>query len=462
VPKIRESGRINAVRTGTITGSGVQRRPSTTANPFLFIALRCDDPTQPGARFSLEGVDTVSIGRLPSLSAVREGGELRIGIPDGHVSSAHLRLHAGDGRWTAEDAGSKNGTFLDGRRMTREELADGALIELGHTFLLFRAALAARHRADIVDARPLLATPGLATLSPAFAEEVERLAAVAASRVPILLRGESGAGKEVLAAAIHRLSRRQGPLQAVNCGAIPRDLVESELFGHRKGAFSGAIEDHPGLVRGSDRGTLLLDEIGDLPLAAQAALLRVLEEEEVLAVGASRPVKVDLRVVSATNRDLETMVAQQRFRADLLARLAGYVCNLPPLRERREDFSLIVAALLAKMGSPSTSLTAAAGRALLQYRWPLNVRELEKCLASAVALARGQPIDLPHLPPAVRAAPPPAAAPSVDDRQRDELIAQLRAHGGNVTAVARSMGKARTQVQRWLRRFGLDAASFKR
>jgi DNA-binding NtrC family response regulator len=462
MPKIRGSGRINAVRTGTITGSGVQRRPSTTANPFLFIALRCDHPTQPGARFCLEGVKSVSIGRLPSLSAVREGDELRIGIPDGHVSTAHLRLLAGDGRWTAEDSGSRNGTFLEGKRISREPLGDGALLEIGHTFLLFRAALPARRGTDIVDARPLLAVQGFATLSPAFAEELERLRAVAASRVPVLLRGESGAGKEVLTAAIHRLSGRPGPLQAVNCGGIAADLVESELFGHRKGAFSGAIEDHPGLVRGSDRGTLLLDEIGDLPLPAQAALLRVLEQGEVLAVGASRPVKLDLRVVSATNRDLETMVAQQRFRADLLARLAGYVCSVPPLRERREDFSLIVAALLAKIGAPSASFTADAARALLRYRWPLNVRELEKCLASAVALARGEPIDLADLPPAVREAPAAGLAPTLDERQRDELIAQLRAHDGNVTAVARSMGKARTQVQRWLRRFGLDAASFKR
>ena len=148
MPKIRGSGRINAVRTSTITGSGVQRRPSTTAYPFLFIALRCDDPTQPGARFCLEGVESVSVGRLPSLTAVREGDELRIGIPDGHVSTSHLRLLAGDGRWTAEDSGSKNGTFLDGRRISREPLGDGALLEVGHTFLLFRAALPGRRSAD--------------------------------------------------------------------------------------------------------------------------------------------------------------------------------------------------------------------------------------------------------------------------------------------------------------------------
>ncbi len=446
----------------TVTLTGASRPIEAGAKAFLFVALRCDSPAQPGARLCLEEVESVAIGRAHALTAAREGGVLRIGLPDASISSAHLGLRAEGGRFVAEDLGSKNGTFVDGRRLTREPLADGAVLELGHTFLLFRAALPAREAADVLDARPLLDAEGLGTLSPPFAGELDRVRAVAASRVPIVLRGESGAGKEVLAAAIHRLSGRSGPFQAVNCGAIPADLIQSELFGHRKGAFSGAVDDHAGLLRGADRGTLLLDEIGDLPLPAQAALLRVLQEEEVLAVGAARPVKVDLRVVSATNRDLEKLVGQERFRADLLARLAGYVCTLPPLRDRREDLSLLVATLLARCGGLGATFTVNAGRALLAYSWPLNVRELEKCLSSALALARGAPIDLPHLPPQLRLPPARPAAPAADQQQRDALIAQLRAHGGNVTAVARSMGKARTQVQRWLRRYDLDPASFRR
>jgi transcriptional regulator with GAF, ATPase, and Fis domain len=277
--------------------------------------------------------------------------------------------------------------------------------------------------------------------------------------VPVLLRGESGAGKEVLAAAVHRLSGRRGRFQPVNCGAIPPNLTESTLFGHRRGAFSGAVDDQPGLVRGADGGTLLLDEIGDLPLPAQAALLRVLQESELLPLGAARPVKVDLRVVAATNQDLEALAAEGRFRRDLLARLSGYVCHVPPLRERREDFSLIVAALMTKLGAADATFSADAARALLRYEWPLNVRELGKCLASAVALARGKRITSEHLPPLVNAAPP---APAVDNGRRDELIAQLRAHRGNVSAVARAMGKARAQVQRWLRRFRIDPVAFRR
>lgn len=452
-----------AVASTTITRTAPRRRSRDGAKPFLFIALRCDRPLEAGARVCLEPSTVILIGRAPTLSAVRNGDEMRIGIPDARISSTHLRFESVLGEWVAQDTGSKNGTLLDGRPLAREALGDGALLEVGHTFLLFRAALPARDATELLESSRLPAAPeGFRTLSPAFAVELERLRAVAASPVPVLLRGESGTGKELLAAAIHRLSGRPGLFQPINCGAISPNIVESELFGHRRGAFSGAVDERPGLVRQADRGTLLLDEIGDLPLPAQAALLRVLQEGEVLAVGAARPVKVDLRVVSATHRDVEDMVARQLFRADLLARISGYVCRLPPLRERREDFSLFVADMLGKAGASDATFTPEAARALLRHSWPLNLRELEKCLASAVALAGGGAIDMEHLPPAVREASSVRVAPAAGGRQRDELIAHLRAHRGNVTAVARAMGKARTQVQRWLHRFGLDPIAFRR
>ena len=445
----------------TITRTG-RRQARRSAKPFLFIALRCDRPMEHGARIPIHDADVVWIGRGKALSVNRHGRELRIDMLDPRMSSKHLRLESVLDGWIAEDLGSKNGTLVEGRRISREPVADSAVLELGHTFLLFRSALTARDDTGLLDANELEPTvPGLATLSPTFAEELERLRAVAASRVPILLRGESGTGKEVLAAAIHHLSRRPGAFQPVNCGAIPATLVESQLFGHRRGAFTTALDEQPGLVRGADRGTLLLDEIGDLPLPAQGALLRVLQEEEVLPVGATRPVKVDLRVVSATHRDLDAMVTDGQFRADLLARLTGYVCALPPLRERREDFSLFVASLLAKLHARETSFTPEAARALLRYAWPRNMRELEKCLESAKALAADASIDLEHLPLAVRSEPV-VAVPAASLELRERLIAHLRSNGGNVTAVARTMGKARTQVQRWMHRFGLDPLSFRR
>jgi transcriptional regulator with PAS, ATPase and Fis domain len=293
------------------------------------------------------------------------------------------------------------------------------------------------------------------------------VAAFARSRVQVLVRGESGTGKELIARAIHELSGRAGAFVAVNCAALTSTLLEAELFGYRKGAFTGAVEDRPGYIRSSDRGTLFLDEIGDLPLPAQAALLRVLQEEEVHPVGATRPTPIDLRVVAATHRDVAELAKQERFRPDLLARLDGGTVVLPPLRARREDLGLICASLLRKMAgdhAAGVSFKPEAARALLLFGWPTNVRQLEKCLAVALALKpAGGRIGVEHLKDDVIAAPKPVAtAPMRDDdrRLRDELTNYLREHKGNVTAVARAMGKARTQVQRWLRRFDIRPDSF--
>ena len=279
----------------------------------------------------------------------------------------------------------------------------------------------------------------------------------------MILEGETGTGKEVFARAIHALSRRSGAFIAVNCGAIPRDLVEAELFGHKKGAFSGATEDRLGLVRAADRGTLLLDEIGDLPLPSQAALLRVLQEREIRPVGAARPSSVDLRVIAATHRPLDRMAEEGAFRADLLARLAGYRLTLPPLRDRRADLGLLAAAL-AKAGAGDVTLRPRAARAMLAHAWPGNVRELEKALGTAVILAGGAPLDTEHLPPPVRQALDRGAAARLAEAQAEtrDLTAALREHEGNIAAVARAMGKARMQIQRMMKKHGLDPGDFRK
>jgi transcriptional regulator with GAF, ATPase, and Fis domain len=311
-------------------------------------------------------------------------------------------------------------------------------------------------------------------LLPALDEEFVRLRTVAAGNLTISIRGESGTGKELIATAIHALSGRPGPFLALNCGALPANLVASELFGYRKGAFSGAEEDRPGLFRSAERGTLLLDEIGELPLDSQAALLRVLQEGEVLPLGGTRPVPVDVRVLSATSRDLGALAEQGRFRRDLYQRLAGYAVTLPSLRERAEDIGLIIAALLRKLskqGADPLAFTADAVRALLRYEWPGNVRELEHCLRAALLLAGHGRIDVSHLAPGPRLAlgmssgeqerpRPPLSDEQV--KQKEELTALLTRSGGNVSAVARQLGKDRVQLQRWLRRLELDARTFRR
>jgi transcriptional regulator with GAF, ATPase, and Fis domain len=256
----------------------------------------------------------------------------------------------------------------------------------------------------------------------------------------------------------------------VNCGALPPNLVESSLFGHVKGAFSGAHRDELGLVRSAHQGTLLLDEIGDLPLAAQASLLRVLEEREVVPVGSARPVPVDARVIAATHRNLDALVAKEEFRGDLLARLGGYVCRLPPLAERREDLGLLVREVLVELPeAANTKLAPDAGLALARHDYPFNVRELVHELERAVVISDGEVIQKAHLfPHADASAGVPVEVPAnvstlsaEDVALRSELVGHLTEHDGNVADVARAMGKARMQIHRWLKRFDIDPGVFR-
>src|SRR3954463_3760781 len=389
----------------------------------LFLEMECERPLVGPERHSLAGVERVRLGRAPRRASRHAGGGvLELEVPDGWMSKAHAEIVRQDGGFLVRDLGSKNGTFVEGERVDSAELLDHCLLQLGQTFFRFRAAVRITR-----DAPPPDGPAGLSTLSPRFGELILRCRTVARSRVPVLLHGESGTGKEVLARAIHGWSGRSGAFVAVNCGAIPKDLVESELFGHRKGAFSGADRDHPGLIRGSDRGTLFLDEIGDLPPAAQAAFLRVLQEGEVLPVGGTRPERLDLRVVAATHRDLDQMVRAGTFRRDLLARLSGVTLELAPLRDRPEDVPLLIASLLRKLAPErrEVKLAPEAARLLLEHHWPLTVRGLEQALAGALALSGVGTIQREHLPPVLRD-PPAEACPELTEeelRHRDKLIA---------------------------------------
>ena len=238
--------------------------------------------------------------------------------------------------------------------------------------------------------------------SPAVRRSVELLEQVAPARTTVLLQGESGTGKEVFARALHRLSGRRGPFIAVNCAAIPENLIESELFGHERGAFTGAVARTDGRFQQADGGTLLLDEIADLPLGLQAKLLRVLQEAEVQRVGGGPPTRVDVRVVAATNRDLEAEVQAGRFRSDLFYRLHVIAIDLPPLRERGEDIPGLAQHFLRRFAAanakPNLVLTPEAMAALQAWTWPGNVRELENAMERAVVLARTDAIGLAELP----------------------------------------------------------------
>lgn len=419
---------------------------------YLVLALDCAQPLTPPVRLRLD-LPALSIGRGTRRQWRRDSGTglLRIDLPGSWVSASHARLAGADGQWTLEDAGSKNGTFLNGEKVTAPTpLGDGDVIEVGQTIAIYRALSHAGPARDDVAMSSVHCFP--ATLHPPWAHTLATLLRVGRSTAPVLLLGDTGTGKELLARAVHVASGRDGPFVPVNCGAIVRTLVESELFGTRKGAFTGATEDRPGLVRSADRGTLFLDEIAELPEPSQVALLRVLQEREVMPVGATRALPVDLRVVAATHHDLAVRVAEGRFRADLHARLAGHVTHVPRLRERIEDMGLLVADLLQRLaGERAARITfaRAAGRALFTHDWPYNVRELEQALNSALAISTSDEIALADLPVALSAPPRPLATTTAADsssEERERILAALEACAGNQTRAAKLLGISRATL----------------
>jgi two-component system response regulator AtoC len=311
--------------------------------------------------------------------------------------------------------------------------------------------------------------------------EVYRLLEKAAQvDATVLLLGETGTGKELAARAIHYHSaRRERRFVPVNCGALPGDLVESELFGHARGAFTGAAAAKAGLFEEAEGGTIFLDEVGELPLPTQVKLNRVLQEREIRRVGETTPTKVDVRVVAATHRDLREEVKAGRFREDLFYRLNVLTVRLPPLRERAEDVPLLAAHFLEKHARAVRRTLRGFGpdamRRLAGHAWPGNVRELENVVERAVAVAGGELVGVEDLPPELAAAAPGAAPPGAlaalpyrdaiaearDRVSRDYLVALMREFGGNVTRAAERAGMERESLHRLLRRYAIRSDDFK-
>lgn len=454
--------------------------PVLATHEFLFVALEADRPLAGGARYSLTEVDEVVIGRGADRTAGRsnDGGvrRLTLRLPGKSLSGLHARLLRRGSGWTLEDAGSTNGCFVSGKRTQSAAIGPNDVIEVGHSFLLLRTVALPVDQAppDLDSAQLDGELPGFATLVPALSARLAALTRIARSDVTVVLCGETGTGKELLARGLHKLSQRPGPFVAVNCGALTESLAESQLFGHVRGAFTGATADAVGFVRAADNGTLLLDEVGDLCRSGQAALLRVLQERDVVPVGSARAQKVEVRFVASSPWPLTQQVEGGAFRSDLFARLGGYLMTTVPLRERREDIGLLAAALLTKAGvrggADGPRLTPEAALLLLQYDWPLNIRELEQSLRRAVALAGEQAIEPGHLvlegvgagkgAPALSPGRARVLSPE-DSALRQSLIDALTATKGNVAEVVRQLGKARMQLHRWMRRFDIDPQSFR-
>ena len=350
----------------------------------------------------------------PSDGTLTVGRDARSGLclDAASVSRQHLVLRVADGRFTVEDVGSANGTFLHGDRLPTGRpaaLSPGDAVYVGDFALIVRGV-----RGDaggLGDDERLHESP---LGSPAMRAVYEHIDSVAPSTINVLILGETGVGKDIVAQALHARSGRRGPLVRVNCAALSASLLESELFGHERGAFTGAHSAKPGLLEVAAGGSAFLDEVGEMPLALQSTLLHAIETREVQRVGSVTPRAVDVRFIAATNRPLEADAASGRFRANLYYRLAGFTIAVPPLRERREDILPLAEAMLARLsaraGLPSPpQLNEEAERRLVAHAWPGNVRELRNVIERALLLANGRTIDVSHLPSALAGGARPVA-----------------------------------------------------
>jgi len=414
----------------------------------------------------------VTSGALAGVEKVSSGDRLVIGthrsadlhLTDRTMSRFHCEIVIEDGRALIRDLGSTNGTVVDGISVLAAYLGERAILTLGETQVLFElgdeVVEIELHDGDrfgllVGASRPMRIAMAL-------------LARAAASDLTVLLQGETGVGKDAAAESVHRESgRAEGPLVVIDCASIPAQLMESELFGHEKGAFTGADRARVGAFEAATGGTLMLDEIGELPLELQPKLLRVLESRQLQRVGSHHPIKVDVRVIAATNRNLKEEVNARRFRSDLYYRLAVLEIALPPLRQRPEDLPLLVDAILERTGAPVAAAAKLREPAVLaelqRHAWPGNVRELRNYVERCLAFDEPPPLDAdPAVASATRRDDVDATRPLREERdkfvarfEREYLEKLLAAHGGNVSKAARTAGVDRIHLYRLLWKAGL-------
>ncbi len=400
----------------------------------------------------------VRIGREPPCEVVLEGDE---------ISRCHAEIARDGPLLTVRDLGSRNGSFLGGTHTSHAPVVEGDILRFGEW--VGKVLSGSEAALDPSEFRFELLAPGLYG-SRLLRRALSSLERVAASTLPLVIEGETGTGKEWTARAIHGFSRRDQNFLAVNCAALPESLAEAELFGHRKGAFTGADRASPGYFRAAQGGTLLLDEIIELSPPVQAKLLRVLEEHEVVPLGEASPVRIDVRVLAAAQQPLRVAVAERRFRSDLCARLDGLTFRLPPLRDRTEDVPSLLQQKLREHGRSDVVLDWRFVERLCLYDWPFNVREVDLLARQlVVAFPEERVLRVSHLPERIRGArgkvhdapKPPAAsttksaapiqtATSVDRDEQDMLglLAGLRRHHGNLARAAADAGISRQRAYR--------------
>jgi two-component system, NtrC family, response regulator AtoC len=423
----------------------------------------------------LTGTATVRLGR--GSVTIGRSRSCEVAVNDTGISRQHAVLHVGDSL-KLQDLGSANGTRVAADRAelpadgdtqgtelgalhrvapnTTVDLALGTAFQLGGTLFVVEQEETTTPTAAIVADERMRAVFELAEQ-------------VAQGDISVLLLGETGVGKEVLAEYVQRCSpRKSAPFVKLNCAAFADSLLEAELFGYEKGAFTGAVRAKPGLFEAADGGTVFLDEVGEMPLATQVKLLRVLESRQVMRIGALSPRPIDIRLIAATNREPRSEIAAGRFREDLYFRLNGVELTVPPLRERPNDLLPLCDAFLAlasrARGAPSPMITRAARARLASHRWPGNIRELKNVIERAVLLCGAGPIDVQHLPFESVATPASASVPGAESDlradlekvERDRILAALDACDGNQSKAAKQLGISRTTLWNRLNAWGMS------
>lgn len=391
----------------------------------------------------------------PSLTVGRDA-TADLTVEDAGVSRIHVRLEHRGSAVHVTDLGSRNGTFVNGERVPDGGVLAplGSVIRIGKTLLV-----------TLPDVGPYASrrAPSFPSLVGGASLDDARIVVdtIAATKTPVLILGDTGTGKEVVARALHEHSGRSGQFVALNCAAVPNELVDAELFGHTRGAFSGAVGSRAGLFRTADGGTLFLDEIGELPAPVQAKLLRVLETEEVRAVGEDKVVRVDVRIVAATNRDVDAMVEDSGFRGDLLHRLSGLRVVLPALRERIEDLPALSLHFLSDTG---VGVTAASLERLMSHAWPGNVRELRNVARAASEVARRNgrsEIEPSDVAVVIGATTQRLGQPNQEAELAARVTRELTDTQGSVPDAAQRLGMSRSVLYETLRRLRIDPKAFR-
>ncbi|MDP3236174.1 MAG: sigma 54-interacting transcriptional regulator [Myxococcales bacterium] len=394
---------------------------------------------------------------------------------DRAASRHHFEIQYTERGYLVIDLNSTNGTFLDGRRVERAYLSSGSQVRAGQTMVVF----APIDEEVTVEPDRDGELEGMVGQSVKMRQIFGLIKKIAPMDVSVIVQGETGTGKELVARAVHTLSgRKRGPFVVLDCGAIPPNLIESELFGHEKGAFTGAIASRPGAFERANGGTIFLDELGELRVDLQPKLLRVLENREVRRVGGNEVIEVDVRVIAATNRDLVKEIQAGNFREDLYFRLSVINIQLPPLRQRREDVPIIIRKALADpdvVTRHGKKRVMPAAMAVLQgYSWPGNIRELVNVVSHVLTFSDGEEIDVSHLPARLQGQQKEQPLPFnehlsfkdakeqlLENFEREYITQVLKRCDGNISRAARESGLHRKSVERLVKKYSLDARAIK-